>query len=56
MAGGEQVYNSGRSAWCSVMTWKDGIGRGGRKVQEGVDTRIHIADSQCCIAETSIAL
>ena len=29
---------------------------GGREASEGGDIRIHIADSLCCIAETSTTL
>ena len=31
----------------------DGVGVGGREVQEGGDMSIFIADSLCCIAETN---
>ena len=35
----ETPYNSGGSAWCSVVTWVDGMGEreaGGRSKKEGI--------------------
>ena len=26
IAGGKLLYNAGGPAWCSVMTWRDGVG------------------------------
>ena len=53
-ASGNLLYSSGSSAWCSVMTYMVGLRVGGwRKVQEGGDICIHIADSLHFTAETN---
>ena len=40
------MYTTGSPAWCSVTTYKVGIGIGGeREVQEGADICLIIADS-----------
>ena len=39
-----------------MMTWKDGMGEGGREAQEGGDICLHIADSLCFTAETNTTL
>ena len=48
------LYSSGGSAWCSVMTWRSGMGV--RELQEGGDMCIPTADSLNCTAETDIPL
>ena len=53
-ASGKLPYNTGSSAWCSVMTW--GEMGGGREAQEGGDICIHMADSSCCAAEINTIL
>ena len=37
------LWNTGRPAWSSVMTWRGGVGGG--EAQEGGDIGIHIADT-----------
>ena len=46
----------GSSALCSVMTWRGGMGVGGRAVQEGGGMCMHIADSRSCPTGTSTTL
>ena len=55
-ASGNLLHSTGNSARCSVMTYKGGMGVGGREVQEGGDICIHVADSFPCTAETNTAL
>ena len=51
-----QLYSTGSSAWCSVLTWRGEVGQVGREVQGGGDICIHKADSLCCTAETNTTL
>ena len=46
----------GSSALCSVMTWRGGMGLGGREVQEGGGMCMRIADSHSCPTGTSTSL
>ena len=39
VSSGKLLYNTGSSAWCSVMTW-----RGGRESEEGEDICIPVAE------------
>ena len=50
------MSSAGSSAWCSVVTSRDGMGISGREGYEGGDICIHIADSLRCTAETNTAL
>ena len=43
------LHNTGSPALCSDL---EGWDAGGREAQEGGDTCIRTADSQCCTAET----
>jgi len=52
---GKLLYNTGSSAWCSVVTYRD-VGDCGREFQEGRDTCVLTADSHCCTAETNAIL
>ena len=36
LAGEKSVYGTGSPVWCSVMTWRDGMGRGGSLGKEGM--------------------
>ena len=36
MASEKLLYNTGNSALCSVMTWRGGMGVGGRLKREGI--------------------
>ena len=36
IASGKLLCNTGSSAQCSVMTWRDGMGEAGREAQEGI--------------------
>ena len=36
LAGEKSVYGTGSPVWCSVMTWRDGMGRGGSLEKEGM--------------------
>jgi len=40
IASGKLLYNTGSPAWCSVMTWRGGMGEG-KEAQEGEDTHTH---------------
>ena len=53
---GKFSYNAGSLVWCFVMTWRGGMGMGGRQLQEGGDTCILMVDSFCLTAETSTTL
>ena len=34
LSSGKLLYNTGRSVWCSVMTWRGGVGVGvGRRLK-----------------------
>lgn len=54
-ASGELRGSTGRSARCSVLTWRMGRGNG-RAVQERGDTHTLMGDSRSRTAETSTAL
>jgi len=41
----------GAQTQCPVTTWRGGMGRGGREVQEGGDICILKGDSHCGMAE-----
>ena len=56
LANGKLLDSTGSSAPCSVMTWKGGMGAGGRGAHEGGDIGIHAADSLGCTAETITTL
>ena len=44
------------STWCSMKTERDGMVGGRWKVLEGGDICTLIADSHCCMAETTTTL
>ena len=52
MLGGKLLYNTGSPVWSSVMIREVGCEKG-RQTQEGRDICIIMADSCCCMAETS---
>ena len=53
---GNLVYSTGSSVQCSVMTDLGRLGVGGREVQEGGLTCIHIVDLLHCTTEINTAL
>ena len=55
IAGEKLLCSSRRSAWCSVMTWRDrvGIGKGG---SEEENICISMFDSCCYMSETNTIL
>ena len=50
------LCNTGGSAWCPVVTWKGGMGQGGREVREREGVCTHMDDSFYCTAETNTPL
>ena len=54
MAGEKLLYSTGRPVWCSVMTWRDGMGEG-REILEGGHVCLIMADLPC-VAETNTIL
>ena len=60
----ELPHSAGSSARHSVMTWRDAVGEAGREehmnilhiCQEAEHICVHIADSQCCTADSDTIL
>ena len=58
------LHSAGSSARCSVMSWRDAVGEAGREehmnilhiYQEAEHICVHIADSQCCTADSDTTL
>ena len=53
IAGKKLLCSTGSPVWCSVMTWRDGMGEGREAREEG---GIIMVDLWCCMAETNAAL
>ena len=51
IVGEKLLYNTGTSVWCSVMTWKCGIG--GKEGGARGKGYIYMADSCCCMEEAN---
>ena len=55
IAGEKLLGSTGSPLWCSVMTWKAGLG-GGEGGEGAGDVCIIMADMHCCVAETNTML
>ena len=55
-ASGHLLNGTGSPVWCSVMTWRSGVGWGGREVLEGEGICVHTADSLPPTVETNTTL
>ena len=55
-AGEKLLCTTGNPGLCSVMTWRDGMGVGGREAREGGGLRIIMAVLHCCVAEINTTL
>ena len=52
IAGEKLLFNTGSPDWCSVMTWRGGVGEG-RVAQKGRDVCVLRGDLHCCTEETN---
>ena len=55
IAGEKMLYSTGSPVWCSLITWRDGMGEG-TEAREGADVCIIMADLHCYMAETNTTL